>query len=254
MKVSLSCFQCNTSKAKSFPEYPFELRDDNTYQIKCDHGHESIILFESHKFELLYEMGIYAMIDGYFREAVSNFAASIERFHEFSIEVFIQSLFGENNKKFNSCIQDRTAQYDIAWKNISNQSERQLGAYIMLYLSVFHSAPELIKKKHIEFRNKVIHKGYFPTEKETLNYAMDMFSYLQAKIIELKENIADYVEYVYERKLREYITYEDVKGKYIVSWSELMTFRSLRPIEEINNLDFNKVIKDRKEGYKPFKK
>lgn len=255
MKISLSCFQCNTDKG--FKEYSFELRDDNTYLISCDHGHESIIFFESHKFELLFEMGIYAMIDGYYREAVSNFAASIERFHEFAIEVFIQSLFSNvnNETSINNSLThlDKTKVYDKAWKMISNQSERQLGAYIMLYLSVFRGAPELIKNKHVEFRNKVIHKGYFPTEQETLNYAVDMFTYLQTKLIELKENMDDYVTYVYERKMREYISGEDVNGKHIVNWAELITFRSIRAVDEIKALDFNMVINDRKHGYKPFK-
>lgn len=154
MKVSLSCFQCNANKNKNFKEYNFELRDDNTYPITCDQGHESIVFFDSHKFELLFEMGIYAMLDGYFRESVSNFAASIERFHEFSIEVFIQNLF-RNMKAANSIDNswsklDRINQYDRAWKMISNQSERQLGAYTMLYLSVFQDAPELINNKQVK--------------------------------------------------------------------------------------------------------
>lgn len=81
-----------------------------------------------------------------------------------------------------------------------------------------------------------------------------MFSYLQSKLIELKENQDDYVKYVYERKMREYITGEDVNGKHIVNWAELMTFRSLRTIDEIKALDFYMIIKNRKQGYKPFKR
>lgn len=249
MKVSLSCIQCNLNKDNN---YSFELRDDNIYPITCENGHESIILMESHKFELLFEMGMKAMLDGYFREAVSNFAVSIERFHEFSMEVFIQSLLNTENSNNEHFQLDRTSEYNKAWKTISNQSERQLGAYTMLYLSVFKFAPELIKPKYVEFRNKVIHKGYFPTEKETLSYAKDVFSYLQTKLIELKKNMDEYVEFTYDRKLREYITVEDINGKYLVKWGELLTFRTLRPVKEIEALDFNGVIQDRKYGYKPF--
>jgi hypothetical protein len=253
VKVSLSCIQCKTSEGHK--AYEFELRDNNTYLITCEQGHESIIFFESHKFELLFEMGIYAVMDGYFREVVSNFAASIERFHEFSIEVFSQYLFRNVNSETSNLLiqQEITNEYDKTWKMISNQSERQLGAYTMLYLSTFKYAPELIKNKHIEFRNKVIHKGYFPTEKETIEYAVDIFNYLQLKLIELKDYMDDYVTYVYERKMRDYISNEDVNGKHIVNWAELMTFRTLRPIDEIKALDFNTIVNMRKTGYKSFK-
>lgn len=60
-------------------------------------------------------------------------------------------------------------------------------------LSVFKVGLELIKPNRVEFRNKVIHKGYFPTELETMEYAMDMLSYLQSKLLQLKGNINDSV-------------------------------------------------------------
>ncbi|QUG41299.1 hypothetical protein KD050_18800 [Psychrobacillus sp. INOP01] len=253
MKVSLSCIQCNVNNDNKFPNYSFELRDDNTYPITCEYGHESIVLMESHKFELLFEMGMKAMLDGYFREAVSNFAVSIERFHEFSIEVFIQSLFNiENPYNVNVLRLDRTSEYNKAWKELGNFSERQLGAYTMLYLSVFKCAPELIKQNQVQFRNKVIHKGYFPTEQETLTYAKYIFTYLQTKLLELKKNMNEYVEFTYDKKLREYISVEDINGKFLVKWGELLTFRTLRPVKEIEALDFDEVILERTHGYKPF--
>jgi hypothetical protein len=258
MKITFSCFECNTSKEKDFKEYLFELRDDNTYQLTCEHGHESIIFFQPHKFELLFEMGVYAMLDGYYREAVSNFAACLERFHEFCIEVFIHNLFNKANTE-TSLEQlltrlDKTKEYDKTWKMLSSSSERQLGAYTMLYLSIFLRAPELINRKNVEFRNDVIHKGFFPTEEKTMSYAIDVLNYLKTKIIELKENMDEYVEYVYERKLREYISGEEIAGKHIVNWAELMTLKTLTPVTEIKALNFETVLNDRKHGYKPFKK
>ncbi|MEK4487941.1 hypothetical protein MHH81_20755 [Psychrobacillus sp. FSL H8-0484] len=250
MKIKLSCIECNNDPDLK-KEYSFELRDDNTYSIKCDYGHESIIFYKSHKFELLFEMGIYAMLDGYYREAVSNFATSIERFHEFSIEIFIQKLFNTKNTS-PWLMQNKTSEYDKAWSKISNSSERQLGAYTMLYLSVYKFAPELITTKQVEFRNKVIHKGYFPTEKETLDYAIVIFNYLQSKLLKLKENMNEELEYVYERKMREYIAKENVEGKHLVNWADIMTFRSLSPIDEVKSLVFNGILEDRKYGYKSF--
>lgn len=254
MKLAFKCFQCQINKEVELKDYFFELRDDNTYLVKCEKGHESIVFFESHKFELLFEMGIYALLDGYFREAVSNFAASIERFYEFSIEVFVKRLVEGQTTKFNTWITHDTEPFNKSWKLISNQSERQLGAYVMLYLANFNNPPELMKQNNVEFRNKVIHKGYFPTEEETLKYAEDIFCYLKSKIIELKQQKDDYVSYIYDKKMREYIESEDVNGKNIVQWGENMTFRTLRVLDEIKGLEFNNIIEERKQqGYKLFK-
>lgn len=67
---------------------------------------------------MLSQIGANAIIDGYYREAVSSFSASLERFYEFSVHVLMRH-FGKNSQQFKS-----------AWRPISNQSERQLGAFV----------------------------------------------------------------------------------------------------------------------------
>ncbi|OKY76591.1 MAG: hypothetical protein BM485_05040, partial [Desulfobulbaceae bacterium DB1] len=61
--------------------------------------------------------------------------------------------------------------FDATWKQVTNQSERQFGAFLFLYL--LEQKTEFDQKKYkIEelkkFRNKVIHKGYLPNEQETI--------------------------------------------------------------------------------------
>lgn len=255
MKLEFQCFQCLNEKQVTSNNYQFEIRDDNIYLIECEKGHESIIFFELQKFEILFEMGIKAMLDGYFREAVSNFAASIERFYEFSIEVFISKLFNNEVNKYNTWITSHTEVYNASWKMISNQSERQLGAYVMLYLATYKEPPELIKPKKVEFRNKVIHKGYFPTEQETLEYAEYIFSYLHCKTSELNEKMKDNFSLIYDKKITDYISNEDVNGKYCVTWRNGMGLQTLCPFDEKNRLKFNDLLEERKtNGYELFKK
>jgi len=59
------------------------LLDHGDYEVKCEVGHVSLVNLDNLKFELLFELGINAHVDGYAREAVTSFASSLERFQEF---------------------------------------------------------------------------------------------------------------------------------------------------------------------------
>ena len=57
--------------------------DDGKYEVHCAAGHVSKVTVDNVKFELLFEMGLNALVDGYPREAVSSFTSALERFYEF---------------------------------------------------------------------------------------------------------------------------------------------------------------------------
>ena len=117
-----------------------------------------MIILQESKFELLLEMGVLAFVDGYYREAVASLAASIERLYEFYIFAVAQNR-GINEVEISS-----------TWKNVKNQSERQIGAFLFLYLLENGKRPEVLSNRFTEFRNNVIHKGYFPTKDEVIEY------------------------------------------------------------------------------------
>lgn len=56
---------------------------------------------------------------------------------------------------------------------------------------------------------------------------------------------------MYEKNLREYIVGNDVNGKFLVNWSEPITFQTLRPLDELEVLEF-KLSGHDEENYKPF--
>ena len=99
-----------------------QLTDSGIHPVNCNHGHEFVIIFSGAKFEVLFDIGMNAINDGYAREAVSSFTSSLERFYEFFIS------YSAHKNQIDDSI------YEQAWKDISNQSERQLGAYIFTYL------------------------------------------------------------------------------------------------------------------------
>lgn len=155
-----------------------ELEDDNAYVGTCHNGHTMKTSLQNVRFELLFESGIVAMLMGFNREAVADIIAALERFYEFSIEVFMQRAAIE------------PGQYDEAWK-LMKLSERQLGAFLMLYLEAF-KRPFLIGKARTafdewtQFRNGVIHQGQFPSATKVQNYARYVYELIRDARRQLK--------------------------------------------------------------------
>ncbi len=77
---------------------------------------------------MLFEIALNAISDEYYREAVSSFAASVERFFEFALRVILSK-----TKTPPSIV-------EAGWAKVASQSERQFGAYVFLYATTFGEA------------------------------------------------------------------------------------------------------------------
>ena len=154
-------------------------REDGRYEMTCLKGHTSITILQQQKFEILFDIGAHAIIDGYYREAVSSFTSSLERFYEFFIKVV--------------CISKGISEPNTleAWKEVSNQSERQLGAFIFLHLLELGYKPILLKSKKIQFRNEVIHKGMIPSEAQALDYGQAVIDIIRPLLKILKKDYSE---------------------------------------------------------------
>lgn len=69
---------------------------------------------------------------------------------------------------------------------MSNQSERQLGAYIVSYSYSFGNVAPLMAKSMTKFRNSVIHKGEFPTREKTIEYAGAVLKLIDESLFHLQ--------------------------------------------------------------------
>lgn len=174
MKIPMTCSQCEMEAKKQGVTHKKDLyfdmqnvNDSGVYEYECPSGHKNIASLQNWKYEVLFEMGVNAYLDEYYREAVVNFATALERFYEYSILVFC---YYSNISK---------EEIDKMWKDVSNQSERQLGAYCFLYLQSLKRNPEIFKDKVVNFRNKVVHKGYIPSREECFNYGKKVAEYIQ---------------------------------------------------------------------------
>lgn len=180
MKLPIICAQCmNEDIENAMIVGKVEFNDDSRYEIQCEKGHTSIIVLQQHRFEVLFDIGAYAINDGYYREAISSFSSALERFYEYYIKVICYS------KKISSSIISET------WDSISSQSERQLGAFILIHLLETESKPLLLSNSLIKFRNAVIHKGKIPNKKEAIKYGQAILDLIRP----IRKNlIKDYPE------------------------------------------------------------
>jgi hypothetical protein len=160
--------------------YLADIEQDNAYVGPCRNSHEMRVTLQVVRYQLLFESGIVAELVGFHREAVSSIAAALERFYEFAIEVFT----------LRAGIEPDT--HAAAWEQV-HQSERQLGAFLFLHLVNLGKAFKVGRKeietyeKRFGFRNKVIHAGYFPSEKEVLDFAR----YVYDLIVETRKTLVN---------------------------------------------------------------
>lgn len=172
------------------------VNEDHTYTFECDLGRKHTIIFQEDKCTLLFELALYALADGYPREAVSSATSALERFYEYFLRVISHS------KKTNK------QEYDECWKKIKNQSERQLGAFIGTYLNEFGNAPRLLSDSDTGFRNSVIHKGMIPSREDAIKYLNTVMGLMVPEILLLKRNYRSSVDAInletYERRLKKH--------------------------------------------------
>jgi hypothetical protein len=191
MKLRIPCAGClQNAEARAIPEIALvEFRDDGRYEAQCAHGHQFIAILQEQLFELLFDIGAYAIVDGYYREAVSSFSSSLERFYEFFIRaVLLDKKVGE-------------AAMRGAWNAVSKQSERQLGAFVFLYTSEFGRYPVLLTEKDVQFRNDVIHRGKIPQRQDALDYGQRILNLIRPTLRDLREKTPDGIREVVSQHL-----------------------------------------------------
>lgn len=227
------CVECGLGEEERDSYFQdVEIEDNGVYKFTCMYGHERITLLQKHKFQMLFDLGIMALIDGYTREAVSSFSSAIERFYEFCIEVLL-----EKN-------QIDHQDYLKTWKFVASQSERQIGAFYFLYLNEFNKAPEKIKDNWVTFRNNVIHKGHIPKYDKVMEYAKYVFDYLKSILVQLKMTHSDHLFIWFEKRQQEFQNGNPSNSLAVLVHPGLIDPE--KPLEELITLTFEKAIEDMK--------
>lgn len=194
MIVRLFCPVCALAATKKLPHAEIEVplpiarvSDDGRYEVRCQAWHVSTVFLDNVKFELLFEMGLNALLDGYPRDAVSSFASSLERFYEFYWHVAMAQLSVLELEKTS------------AWKAIAKQSERQLGAFITAHVFLTKRSPALLNPNNeVRLRNDVIHGGYVPTLEEAAEFGNSVMKLINQALDDLRKNFPEVLKATYK--------------------------------------------------------
>ena len=174
MRTGLICPDCAQAAGGHGTFFIETIRDDGLYSGKCPNGHDLLIGTQTLRHEMLFEIALNAIKDGYYRETVSSFSASTERFFEFAIRVL------SRNRQVPSPVADSS------WNLVSRQSERQLGAYVWLYAVSFGEVPRIFSSKEAEFRNRVIHQGTLPEKADIVKFGAAAHEVIQSGVQKLR--------------------------------------------------------------------
>lgn len=173
MRLYLICKECVAeAKAEEKGDFSRALNPalytrQSFYEFTCRSGHTNTIILKEQLFEVLFEMAAVAYVEDYYRDAVATAAAALERFYEFVIKLLLR------NKNVNE------ESIEKLWKQVSKQSERQLGAYLFLFLSELSVEPISLLSDEAGFRNTVIHQGHIPTKKEAFEFLLSIYSIIK---------------------------------------------------------------------------
>lgn len=185
MKLYLSCMQC-TSESKGIINYKKEVEynEEGYYYFECSKGHKNFVVLQEEKFETLFQIGAHAIYDGYYREAVSSFTSSLERFYEFCVQIFCRK-HNVSIEKIAECA-----------KFYNRSSERQFGSFLFLFLVEFSDLPFTKQEddKWRSFRNNVIHNGQIPTKEQAIQYGDNVRKLIISIMIKLKEKYSKEIE------------------------------------------------------------
>lgn len=170
---------------------------DGKLTLSCKAGHELVAKLPVHQFELLFEFGCSALLDGYSREAVTCFASSLERFQEFSCR-FLLAQRGLSREAIEGW-----------WKQVKRQSERQLGSFVALWITEFGDDPPILSQKMVELRNECVHQGRIPPVAQTKVYGEAVLRAIVGGIVKLRNRFCD-----------SHLDYLDFVGKNILGYDD----------------------------------
>lgn len=151
--------------------------------IRCSQGHTVKVRLPIPDHELLFDLGCFALLDGYAREAVTSFAASFERYMEFSCRM----LLARRNPSLEMI--------DWWWKEVAGRSDAQFGSYVGLWPAEFMEPAPVLVKRLIELRNSCVHKGRIPTDEEAGEYGEAVLRAEVAGIVRLRNRYDSDMEF-----------------------------------------------------------
>lgn len=133
--------------------------DDSCIAItKCPNGHNFATLLRDRKYRVLLRSACETLLQEHEKDSLGGFAVGLERAYEFFIRVAVRR-HGMSQPTF-----------EKTWKKLASQSERQFGAFMVLYTLATNTHFEL-PEHYVTLRNKITHGGFIPSRQDVLYFA-----------------------------------------------------------------------------------
>lgn len=191
MQIFAMCMECQKELGHpSFEPFFVPYYEDRIAHITCSRGHKSVYIIQSQKFEILMESGVNALAAGFTLEACASFSAALERLYEFALKVIA------THRDVNEDA------YMETYREMSRQSERQLGAFLVLFVLQFGSAYKP-NRSIAEFRNSVIHKGLIPTPEQACDFCSKVYLEILSITERLQTELSEAIDQVVLADLQE---------------------------------------------------
>lgn len=237
MKIKFQCSKCFSERIETIDF--IQVGDKSLYHYECSKGHKNVYFQMNEKFELLMESAIYAIHDGYYREAISSMTSSLERLYEYFIKVLLKESNIDNDL------------FEESWGQVSSQSERQLGAFIFLYVQKYQSIPDNLTNNERKFRNDIIHKGKFPTYFETINYGQRILEITFNILNKLRESSQSTITKLTNEKHNEMmLKFEEMKQDpfTVLSPNVINLHYHISSFKKTDLIEYLELVKSKKQG------
>jgi hypothetical protein len=193
MKTIIPCYECGdqqkTPPALFFADY----YDEHIIKAKCPMDHAVVAIVQNPKFEILLETGSDSLIVGQTLQASAAFSSARERAFEFATQVLLRKL-GVSRE-----------QYQVMFKHMTNQSERQFGAFLATYLAVTNR-PFNPNNEIPTFRNNVIHKGKVPYPDAAHSFCSSVFNEIRNLCETLRSECKEQITEIITQQNAELVT------------------------------------------------
>lgn len=173
------CAETADGRGRSQKAYRFEVQEGGLYTLTCDAGHDTLCQLQHAEFEILFEIGLLALMDGYYREAVLDFASALERFQEYYLRFLAHK---------GAISQDAV---ESMWTLVKGQSERQTGAFYFAHLLERGEIAPHLSRRLTEVRNDIVHRGRILTRREAVEYGDSVLSVIRPVLECLKTKQPD---------------------------------------------------------------
>ena len=133
MKLIAPCHKCTVPPGPAVMMIG-EIDNDLLAICTCPNGHRQLVHQAHSAPEIVYSAGIRAFLAGFYSESVVTLTSALERGYELFVKVFLRAS-GRSETDI-----------DEFWKELRNSSERQLGAFCVMYFFCNWHAMENIYK------------------------------------------------------------------------------------------------------------